>query len=240
MRRLLLISSSYVHGGGYLDHAADEVREFLSSAVKRVVFVPYALEDREAYVRRVRDRFQNLDYEVTSVHDFVRGPRAAVEEAQALFIGGGNTFRLLNEMYRTDLIPAIRERVQQGMPYLGTSAGTNVACPSIKTTNDMPIVYPPSFEALSLVPFNINPHYLDPDPSSKHMGETREQRIKEFHEMNSPPVLGMREGAMLRAEGEQLVLKGDAGARLFRRGQAPIEVEPGTRLDFLLEAPGLE
>ena len=151
-----------------------------------------------------------------------------------MFVGGGNTFRLLDALWREALIEPIRERVLAGMPYIGISAGLNVACPSIRTTNDMPIVQPPSFEALRLVPFNINPHYQDPAPASTHMGETREQRIAEFHEENTPAVVGLREGTWLLREGSALELRGAASARLFRRGEAPTEVPTGSRLDFLL------
>jgi dipeptidase E len=161
-------------------------------------------------------------------------PREAVDEASGIFIGGGNTFRLLKALYDHDLVDGIRRRVEAGTPYLGTSAGTNVACVSIKTTNDMPIVYPPTFEALGLVPFQINPHYLDPDPASKHQGETREQRIREFHEMNETPVLGLREPAFLRIDDGRGDLLGKAGARLFRKGRAPVELATGHRLDDLL------
>jgi dipeptidase E len=171
---------------------------------------------------------------VDSVHDVDGGPVHAVERAQAIFIGGGNTFRLIDALWRHDLIEPIRRRVLHGMPYIGTSAGSNVACPSIRTTNDMPIVQPPSFAALDFVPFNINPHYLDPVAGSMHMGETREQRIAEFHEENPQAVVGLREGAWLHLEGETLTLEGKADVRLFRRGQPPEEFPPGARLDFLL------
>jgi dipeptidase E len=177
-----------------------------------------------------------MGYAIDAVHE-ADDPARAVEQAEAVFVGGGNTFRLLLELYRRGLIEPIRRRVAAGMPYLGTSAGSNVACITIKTTNDMPIVEPPSLTALGLVPFNINPHYLDPDPDSTHMGETRETRIHEFHEENEPPVLGLREGAMLRVEASRATLRGRIGARLFRRGAPPEEMLPGASLDFLLSAP---
>jgi dipeptidase E len=192
-----------------------------------VLFVPYAVFDRDAYATKARVRFEAMGYALDSVHDAYGGPVRAVERAEAIFIGGGNTFRLLDALWRESLIEPIRGRVKAGMPYIGASAGSNVACPSIKTTNDMPIVELRSFSALDLVPFNINPHYLDPLPGSTHMGETREQRIAEFHEENTPPVIGLREGAWLLVEDGTVVLQGVNGARLFRRGQAPVELETG-------------
>jgi dipeptidase E len=232
----MLVSNSTLHGGGYLDHCAADMASFLGSSVTRVLFVPYALFDRDAYAVKARSRFEAMGYGLDSVHDVAGGAVRAVEHAEALFIGGGNTFRLLDALWREALIEPIRRRVRAGMPYVGTSAGSNVACPSIRTTNDMPIVEPPSFEALDLVPFNINAHYQDPIPGSTHMGETREQRIAEFHEENTPPVVGLREGAWLLVEEPGGVLRGVNGARLFRRGEAPIEVASGSRLDVLLRA----
>jgi dipeptidase E len=209
---------------------------FLGSSITRVLFVPYALFDRDAYAAKARARFEAMGYGLDSVHDFPGGPVRAVERAEALFIGGGNTFRLLDALWREALVDRIRSRVRAGMPYVSTSAGSNVACPSIRTTNDMPIVEPRTFEALGLVPFNINPHYQDPTPGSTHMGETREQRIAEFHEENTPPVVGLREGAWLLVEGPVVVLRGVNGARLFRRGEAPADLVSGSRLDVLLRA----
>lgn len=243
MRRLLLISNSTLHGSGYLDHCADAIVEFFGGGssgarpAKRLVFVPHALGDRDAYAAQARKRLGALGFEVTSLHEAAdaAGARALVQDADGIFIGGGNTFRLLNELYAQGLVEVIRARVAEGMPYLGTSAGSNVACVTIKTTNDMPIVYPPSFDALALVPFNINPHYLDPAPDGTHMGESRETRIAEFHERNAPAVVGLREGAFLLVEGRQVVLGGTRGARLFRQGQPAEELVTGTRLDALLD-----
>lgn len=228
-KRLLLISNSTLYGSGYLDHAETEIQNFLGD-LKRVLFVPYALFDRDKYAATAHARFQKMGYELTSVHT-AEDPIAAVNETDAIFIGGGNTFRLLKTLYDVELIEPIRNRVLNGMPYIGSSAGSNIAAPTIKTTNDMPIVQPPSFNALALVSFQINPHYLDPDPSSKHMGETREERIMQFLEENDTTVVGLREGAMLRVENGETVLRGSTGARIFRRGREPLEISPGARVN---------
>ena len=225
--RLLLISTSTTHGTGYLDHCASAIQALLGPTITRVLFVPYALFDRDAYAAKARVRFEAMGYGLDSAHDAGGGPSRAVERAEAIFIGGGNTFRLLDALWRESLVEPIRNRVKAGVPYVGTSAGSNVACPSIRTTNDMPIVEPPSFSALNLVPFNINPHYLDAVPGSTHMGETREQRIAEFHEENSQAVVGLREGAWLLVEDGTATLHGQNGARLFRRGQPPTELSDG-------------
>jgi dipeptidase E len=231
-KRLLLISNSTLHGSGYLDHAEGEIRDFLRD-INRVLFVPYALYDRDAYANMARERFKAMGYQLDSVHE-VSDTRRAVNDAEVVFIGGGNTFRLLKALYDFDLLLPIRQRVAEGIPYIGSSAGSNVSCPTIKTTKDMPIVQPPSFEALALVSFQISPHYLDPDPNSTHMGETQEERIIQFLEENSTPVVGLREGAMLRVEEGAILLKGISGARIFRRGYDPVEIEPGEKLDHLV------
>ena len=236
--RLLLVSTSTLYGSGYLDHCADAIASFLGPSVSRVLFVPYALFDRDAYAAKARARFDAMGYGLDSAHDVPGGPVRAVEQAEALFIGGGNTFRLLDALWRHELVEPIQRRVSAGMPYIGTSAGSNVACPSLRTTNDMPIIEPPSFTALDLVPFNINPHYQDPTPGSTHMGETREQRIDEFHEENTPPVVGLREGAWLLVDGPVVTLQGVNGARLFRRGEAPTDLASGSRVDLLIGASG--
>ena len=234
MKRILLISNSTLHGSGYLDHAELEIRSFLGD-VKHVLFIPFALHDRDAYTATAQKRFEKMGLELSSVHNAL-DPEQAVLDTDAVFIGGGNTFRLLKALYDFKLLDPIRERVEAGMPYIGSSAGSNVAGPTIKTTNDMPIVEPPSFNALGLVPFQINPHYLDPDPNSKHMGETREERLRQFLEENDTPVAGLREGAMLRIENGETILRGSTGARIFRKGLEPVETLPGAHLNPLLTA----
>jgi dipeptidase E len=231
-RKLLLISNSTNHGEGFLDHCRSEIDAFLGP-VRRLLFVPFALQDRAGYGAKARAGLAAAGIEVETPTADAAGIEA-VRRAEAVFVGGGNTFRLLRTLQDGGLLPAIAERARNGMPYIGTSAGTNIAAPTIRTTNDMPIVQPASFAALDLVPFQINPHYLDPDPGSGHMGETREQRLREFHEENETPVVGLREGTWLRVEGGTVVLGGKAGARIFRRGQAPVERRPGERLDDLV------
>lgn len=217
--RLLLISSSTVHGYGYLDQPEPEMRSFLGRA-KHIAFVPFAIHDREAYTAKVRERLGRMGFEVQQV-----GAPGDLDQAEAVFVGGGNTFRLLKALYETKTLEAVRRRVRAGMPYIGASAGSNVAGLTIKTTNDMPIVYPPSFDALGLVPFQINPHYLDTDPASTHMGETREQRIREFLEENATPVVAIREGSAIKIENGSTRLVGIRGGRIFRRNREPEEIE---------------
>lgn len=231
-KRILLISNSTLHGSGYLDHAEEELRSFLGSA-RRVLFIPFALYDLDSYAGKARERFKAMGYELDSIHE-VPDSQSAIEATEAIFIGGGNTFRLLKALYDFGLISALQRRVNAGVAYVGSSAGANVAGPTIKTTNDMPIVEPPSFNALGLVSFQINPHYLDPDLSSTHKGETREERIRQFLEENDTPVIGLREGAIIRVEQGLTILKGSSGARIFRRGNRAVEFEPGSTLDDIL------
>jgi dipeptidase E len=231
-RRVLLLSTSSVFGTGYLEHALPEIGDFLGSA-RSVLFVPFALKDHAGYARRAREALEATGRSFASLHE-ARSHAEAIGGAEALFVGGGNTFRLLDSLYRLDLLDLIRSRVAGGMPYCGSSAGSNVAGPTIRTTNDMPIVEPPSLAALGLVSFQINPHYADPEPGSRQMGETREERLLQFHEENETPVVALREGAILRVEGDAVVLKGIAGARVFRRDHAPVEVSPGTALEGFL------
>lgn len=228
-KRVLLISNSTLYGSGYLDHAEREIRSFLGD-VRTVLFVPYALYDRDAYAATAQERFARMGYTVESIHK-AGNPEQAANNAESIFIGGGNTFRLLKALYDNNVLNAIRERVKNGMPYIGSSAGANVAGPTIKTTKDMPIVQPQSFDALGLVPFQISPHFQDPDPNSTHMGETQEERIRQFLEENDTPVFGLREGAMVRVEHGTMILKGSTGARIFRKGLDPVETLPGDCLD---------
>lgn len=232
-RRMLLISNSTLHGRGYLDHAEDEIKDLLGRTA-RVAFLPFALHDRRAYAFKAQQRFREMEMELASVHDVSNMVRA-IREADAIFVGGGNTFRLLKALYDYDLLVPIRERVSAGAPFIGSSAGAIIAGLSLKTTKDMPVVQPPSFDALGLVSFQISPHYLDPDPTSTHMGETQEERILQFLEENEAAVLGLREGSMLRVAGDAVILKGPHSARIFRRGEDTVEVTPGSDLHGLLE-----
>ena len=214
MSRLLLLSSSRVHPTGFLQHCQPAIGEHFQG-ISRVLFVPWALQDHDTYASLVAESLQPLGIQVDSIHQ-ADDPRAAVASAEGLFIGGGNSFRLLARLYAEELLEPIRQAVQQrGMPYMGSSAGTNMACPTMRTSNDMPIVEVPSFNTLGLIPFQINPHYLDPDPGSTHKGETREQRLAEYLEENETPVLGLREGSWLVAGEGKIELQGRAGARLW-------------------------
>jgi dipeptidase E len=230
--RVLLISSSAVYGRGYLDHVEQQIKSFLGNA-KNVLFFPFALFDRDTYAAMTKARFAVMGYSIETAHA-VSDPHQAVEQTDAIFIGGGNTFRLLKALQDLDLLDPIRQRVKRGAPYIGSSAGSNVAGPTIKTTKDMPIVQPRSFDSLGLVPFQISPHFQDPDPNSKHMGETQEERILQFLEENETPVVGIRENAWLLCENGAVTLKGENGARIFRRGEAPVEAKPGDNISDLV------
>jgi dipeptidase E len=231
---LLLLSNSAMFGHRYLEHALPAIADFLGES-RRVHFVAYALADLDAYTARVQEALSPLDVSVIGIHQ-AQDPHRAIEEAGLLFVGGGNTFRLLAKLQELDVLELVHRRVVAGaLRYLGASAGTNVACPTIRTTNDMPIVEPASLTAFGLIPFQINPHYQDPLPDSTHMGETREQRLLEFLQDNDVPVLGIREGAWLRRRASALQLEGQSGARLFRRGRPPEEIAPGANLTWLLE-----
>jgi dipeptidase E len=215
-----------------MDHCESAVRQVFRG-VERVLFVPYALKDWDGYARKVATRLAAMGLATESLHEAV-DPKAAVRAAAGIFVGGGNTFRLLRRMQELDLLVPIREAVDRGVPYMGSSAGSNLACPTIMTTNDMPIVRPETFSALGLVPFQINAHYLDPDPGSTHQGETRETRLREYLEENDRVVVGLREGCWLSVEGEVMTLGGHTNARIFRRDVDPEEVVSGTDLSRFL------
>lgn len=229
-----MISNSTNAGEAYLEHPLDQIKSFLGSTTVKALFVPYAgvTISFDEYTTRVRKRFWEIGHEINSVHE-VDDPVQAVQQAEAIVVGGGNTFHLAKLMQEQDLIDAIREKVLAGTPYIGWSAGSNMACPSIRTTNDMPIVEPVSFQALNLVPFQINPHYLDANPEG-HAGETREMRIEEFIAANPGIfVVGLREGTMFLVENEAMQLLGPRPARIFKKDQNPQELEPGADFSFL-------
>lgn len=235
MKNLIIASTSTLHGGNYLEYIMPELNTFFSN-VKTIVFIPYARPggiSHTEYTNKAKIAFKKLGMSVIGIHEF-EDPRKAIDQAEALFVGGGNTFVLVNELYKNNLIENLKNSISSGTPYLGTSAGSNICGLTMNTTNDMPIVYPPSFKTISAVPFNINPHYLDPDPSSKHMGETRETRIKEFHQYNTQPVVGLREGSFLKVNGNSILLKGSLDARIFEYGKDPYEIKPGTELNTLI------
>lgn len=235
-RRLLLLSNgSELIGQNPTEFAHNSLKDFLGSAVRRVLFVPFAavVSSEDDYLARVRKNFGPLGYEAESLHA-AADAREAVERAEAIAVGGGNTFHLLRGLYRAGVVELIRERVRGGTPYVGWSAGSNVACPTIRTTNDMPIVEPPTFDALGLVPFQINPHYTDAHIEG-HMGETRDERLTEFTHANPGVcVIGIREGTMLRVEGDDIKLVGDKPARYFIKGEPAREIAPEESFSFLL------
>lgn len=234
--KLLLISNSTNAGESYLHHPIDEIAGFLKPEVRKVLFFPFAAVtfSFEAYLEKVTERFNGIGIEVESVHQF-NSPIEAIRDAEAIVAGGGNTWKLTRMMHDQNLIDPIREKVLKGTPFIGWSAGANIACPTIRTTNDMPIIDPNGFHALNLVPFQINPHYLDAHPEG-HAGETREQRIMEFIEINPGIfVVGLREGTMLKVINRTVSLTGPRPARIFRNGREPLEIEPGGDLNFLLE-----
>jgi dipeptidase E len=225
MRRILLISNSTCYGQGYLDFCLNEITSFLSN-IKTVLFIPYALKNTKQYFIKTRSRFVPTGIKITSIEQYP-SPKAAIKKARAILVGGGNTFRLLNRLYQENLIDRIRRKVtKDSIPYIGISAGANIACPTIKTTNDMPIVQPPSLQALNIIPFQINPHFLDKRTNTKSMGETREERIIEYFEENKIKVIGLREGSMLKIEDSKILLKGLNGAKIFYSTNKTQELKP--------------
>jgi len=234
MKNIIIASTSTLHNGSYLDYLLPELEEHFDKATT-ILFIPYARPSgisHDFYTDKVKEAFTKINKKIIGIHEF-QNPIEAIENAQGIFTGGGNTFVLVNELYRNNLLNVLEKVVKSGTPYLGTSAGSNICGLTMNTTNDMPIVYPPSFRTLGLVPFNINPHYLDPDSNSTHMGETRETRINEFHFFNPQPVIGLREGSWLKVAGDSIQLKGNLTARVFRKNQIPEEVLPETELKDL-------
>jgi dipeptidase E len=233
--RLLLISNSTNAGEAYLEHPLQQIRSFLGNEKTNAVFIPYAgvTISFDDYADRVRARFREIGHDITSVHE-TPDPVKTIEEAEAIVVGGGNTFHLVKMLQDNGLLDPMKKKVLHGTPYIGWSAGSNVACPSIRTTNDMPIVEPSSFNVLNLVPFQINPHYLDANPEG-HAGETREMRIEEFIEANPGIfVVGLREGTMFLIEEGAIRLIGPRPARIFIKGKEPMELDPGADFSFLL------
>lgn len=223
-------------GEPYLDYPKHEIKKFLGEKTTSAVFIPYAAVtfSFDEYASKVEERFAEIGHHVAGIHTFA-DPLEAIKNAEAIVVGGGNTWQLVRMLHEQKLMEAIREKVLSGTPYIGWSAGSNVACPTLRTTNDMPIIDPLGFNCTGLVPFQINPHYLDANPDG-HAGETREQRIAEFIEINPDIyVAGLREGCMFKFENGQLELIGSKPCRIFKRGQDPIELKAGDDFNFLMK-----
>lgn len=231
MKNLIIASTSTLHGGDYLEYLLPVLENHFANC-QTIIFIPYARPGgitHDAYTETVQNAFSKINKKVVGLHTF-ENPEVALNTAEGIFTGGGNTFLLVTQLYQNNSMAALSKAITKGIPYLGTSAGSNITGVSMQTTNDMPIIYPPSFTTLGAIPFNLNPHYLDPDTQSKHMGETRETRIKEFHAFNDTPVLGLREGSWLEVTGNNIILKGTLTARWFTQNQEPIELVPGSSL----------
>ena len=234
MKNLIIASTSTLHGGAYLEYLLPELEVHFSNC-KSILFVPYARPggiSHEDYTAKVATAFAEINIEVKGIHEY-EDPALAIRKAKGIFTGGGNTFLLVFQLYKNEVMTILSDTLKNGTPYLGCSAGSNIAGLTMQTTNDMPIIYPPSFHTLGLIPFNLNPHYLDADLQSTHMGETRETRIREFHAFNSVPVLGLREGSWLDVAHGKITLKGKLPARLFRQNRQPEELDPNSDLSFL-------
>ncbi len=235
-KNLIIASTSTLHGGEYLDYLLPTLEVHFKNC-KTLLFIPYARPggmSHDDYTTKVKITFAKINITVKGIHEFDNA-ELAIKKAEGIFTGGGNTFLLVSQLYKNNVMETLSNVVKNGTPYLGSSAGSNIAGISMQTTNDMPIVYPPSFKTLELIPFNLNPHYIDADSQSKHMGETRETRIKEFHAFNTIPVLGLREGSWLEVIDEEIILKGSLTARLFQQGKDPEELVYGSDLSFLGE-----
>jgi len=233
-KNIIIASTSTLHGGDYLEYLLPELSIHFEHC-KTILFIPFARPggiSHEEYTAKVATAFAKINKEVKGIHEF-EDFSTAITNAEGIFTGGGNTFLLVTQLYKNKIMTVLAETVKSGIPYLGTSAGSNICGLTMQTTNDMPIIYPPSFITLGLIPFNLNPHYLDPDTASTHMGETREMRINEFHAFNNVPVLGLREGSWLEVKENKTILKGNLTARLFMPNQVPVEIESETDLSYL-------
>lgn len=234
MKNIIIASSSSIYGGDYLEYLLDELVVFFKTT-SEILFIPYARPSGisyNEYTNIANNTFKKINKKIIGIHNF-KDQKKAIIESKGIFIGGGNTFVLLNQLYKNNLINTLKATINNGTPYLGSSAGSNICGLTIKTTNDMPIVYPPSFNALKLVPFNINPHYQETNSNNKHMGETRTTRIKEFHKFNTPPVIGLREGSWLSVKDKSILLKGKTTAKIFEHNKTPYEVQPETELNHI-------
>ena len=234
MKSLIIASTSTLHGGEYLEYLLPELKQLFKDC-KTIIFIPYARPggiSHEEYTQKAAQTFEKIGLEIKGIHEF-EDPIEAIKTAEGFFTGGGNTFLLVLQLHQNNIMTVLSEAIKKGRPYLGTSAGCNICGLTMQTTNDMPIVYPPSFQTLGLIPFNINPHFVDNDLTSKHMGETRETRINEYHEYNNLPVLGLREGSWIEVKGEKVTLKGNLTARLFKKNKTPIELETESDLSEL-------
>ena len=234
-RNLLIISTSTVHGKPYLTYMTEDIKSHFTG-IDEIVFIPFARPGGlswDAYTEVARTYFKQLGISVKGIHEF-EDLKEGLKNAKGVFTGGGNTFVLLKEVWDSEIMEILRQKINEGMPYMGTSAGSNLTGQTINNTNDMPIVYPPTFEAVGAIPFNINPHYLDPDLNSKHMGETRETRIKEYLTYNDLTVVGLREGSFLKVTGNSIYLGGELPMRVFEKGKDPYEVEVGEDIFFLM------
>lgn len=232
-KNLILASTSTVYGSSYLEYILPEL-ELLFKDTDTIIFIPYARPGgitHDAYTAIAHKAFKKINKNIVGLHTY-ENPVKAIQKAKGFFTGGGNTFVLVNALYKNKIMAPLRSQLLQGIPYLGTSAGSNICGLTIQTTNDMPIVYPPSFKTLGMIPFNINPHYLDPIQDSEHMGETRETRIKEYHQYNTPPVAGLREGSWLRVIDQKIILKGTHTARIFEQNKSPYELETDSEMIF--------
>lgn len=233
MKKMLIASTSTLYQGAYLNYLLSELEVFFAG-IDEIVFIPYARPGgitHDGYTEKAKQAFEGIGINVVGLHSF-DDPVSALKKAKGVFTGGGNTFLLVSQLYKYKLLPVLRARIFEGMHYFGTSAGSNISGVTMQTTNDMPIIYPPSFKTIGALAFNINPHYLDPIEGSQHMGETRETRIQEFHTYNRIPVIGLREGSWLDVQDDQITLKGALSARVFEQGKKAYEIETGSLIKF--------